>query len=424
MRILWVKVGGLWPLNTGGRLRSFHILRELARCHPVTVLTTHGPGDDPDGLAAQLPEARVVSVPHAAAKQGSARFALALARSWLSPRPVELLKWRVPELRRTARDMLAQGTADVCVADFLATVPNVPFGGSTPVVLFEHNVEHTIWKRLHDTERSGWRRLLLALEWRKVRRCESRACAQANLTLAVSEVDRRSLGQGAEGARIEAIPTGVDTTFFCPRPAAERPGHLVFSGSMDWYPNEDGILSFLEQAWPQVRERAPHATLTVVGRNPRPRLCRAAAAAGGVTVTGTVDDIRPFVASAALYVAPLRVGGGTRLKLFEALAMGKAVVATRLAAEGLPTVPGQHYMAADNPTDFAAAVVGLLADPSRRAELGAAGRSLVEGRYSWPRVTDVVERHLAQVVRESALPVRGWWSGSPDRTSNRLQEQR
>jgi glycosyltransferase involved in cell wall biosynthesis len=424
MRILWVKVGGLWPLNTGGRLRSFHILRELARCHRVTVLTTHGPGDDPDGLAAQLPESRVVSLPHTAAKQGSARFALALARSWLSPRPVELLKWCVPELRRTTRELLARDTADVCVADFLASVPNVPFGGPTPVVLFEHNVEHMIWKRLHDTERSGLRRLLLALEWRKVRRCESQACAEATLTLSVSDVDRRCLAAAASGARIETIPTGVDTQFFRPWPAAERPRHLVFSGSMDWYPNEDGILDFLDRAWPQVREGAPDATLTVVGRNPRKHLRRAAATAGGVTVTGTVDDIRPFVAPAALYVAPLRVGGGTRLKLFEALAMGKAVVATRLAAEGLPTVPGQHYIAADNPTDFAAAVVGLLADPSRRAELGAAGRSLVEGRYSWPRVTDVVERHLAQVLRESALPSPRMVVRSLDRTSGRLQEQR
>jgi polysaccharide biosynthesis protein PslH len=425
MRILWVKVGGLWPLNTGGRLRSFHILRELARRHPVTVLTTHGHGDDPVGLAAQLPEARVVSVPHLSAKQGSVRFALALARSWLSPRPVDLVKWRVPELRRTAQGMLAQGTADVCVADFLSSVPNVPFGGAIPVVLFEHNVEHTIWKRLHDTERRRWRRLLLALEWRKVRRSESRACAEANLTLAVSEVDRRSLEATAGDARIETIPTGVDTQFFRPRPAAELPGRLVFSGSMDWYPNEDGILTFLEGAWPRIRDRAPDATLTVVGRNPRPCLRRAADAAGGVTLTGTVDDIRPFVARAALYVAPLRVGGGTRLKLFEALAMGKAVVATRLAAEGLPLVPGQHYIAADRPTDFAAAVVGLLAAPRRRAALGAAGRRLVEERFSWASVTDVVERHLAQAARESAHPkLRAVWSGSPDRTSSRLQEQR
>jgi glycosyltransferase involved in cell wall biosynthesis len=313
----------------------------------------------------------------------------------------------VPELRRRAEGLLAEGAADVCVADFLASVPNVPFGGAIPVVLFEHNVEHEIWKRLHDTERRSWRRVLLALEWRKVRRCEARACAEASLTLSVSEVDRRCLAAAADGARIEAIPTGVDTQFFRPRPAAERPGHLAFSGSMDWYPNEDGILDFLERAWPRIRERAPHATLTVVGRNPRKHLRRAAAAAGGVTVTGTVDDIRPFVARAALYVAPLRVGGGTRLKLFEALAMGKAVVATRVAAEGLPMVPGLHYIAADSPADFAAGVLELLADPSRREALGAAGRRLVEERYSWPRVTDVVERHLAQVVRESAQHRRG-----------------
>lgn len=407
MHILWVKVGGLWPLNTGGRLRSFHILRELARRHPVTVLTTHGPGDDPDGLAAQLPEARVVSVPHTSAKQGSPRFALALARSWLSPQPVELLKWSVPEVRRTARALLAQGPADVCVADFLTSVTNVPVGGAIPVALFEHNVEHVIWKRLHEAERSGWRRLLLALEWRKVRRCESQACAGANLTLSVSDVDRRRLEALAPRARVESIPTGVDAHFFRPLPVPEVRGHLVFSGSMDWYPNEDGILTFLAQAWPQVRESVPDATLTVVGRNPRPRLRRAAAAAGGVTLTGTVDDIRPFVARGALYVAPLRVGGGTRLKLFEALAMGKAVVATRLAAEGLPIVPGEHYVAADRPADFAAAVIGLLADRRRRDALGAAGRRLVEERFSWSRVTDVVEGHLTRVVRASARHTPG-----------------
>jgi glycosyltransferase involved in cell wall biosynthesis len=401
MRILWVKVGGLWPLNTGGRLRSFHIVRELARRHSVTVLTTHGDGDDPVGLAAQLPEARVLSVPHTSAKHGSARFAWALVRSWLAGQPVDLLKWTVPEVRRTAREWLAEGRADICVADFLSSLPNVPLDGPVPVVLFEHNVEHVIWKRLHDTERRPWRRWLLNLEWRKVRRAEARACAEARLTLAVSEEDRQSLGAVAPGARIETIPTGVDTQFFRPSPADERARHLVFSGSMDWYPNEDGLLAFLEGAWPRIREHAPDATFTIVGRNPGPRLHRAAARAEGVTVTGTVDDIRPFVGRAALYVAPLRVGGGTRLKLFEALAMGKPVVATRLAAEGLPMVPGEHYVAAEDPADLAAAVVRLLADSRRRAALGAAGRRLVEERFSWPSVTDVVERHLAGVARES-----------------------
>lgn len=170
MRILWVKVGGLWPLNTGGRLRSFHILKELSRRHPVTVLTTHGAADDPRQLAEQLPEARCLSFPHTPPKQGSARFAWALFRSWFSPDPLDMRKWRVPELGLAVRQSLAHGAADVCVADFLASVPNVALAGPVPVVLFEHNVEHAIWKRLHDVERSGWRRWPLALEWRKDRK--------------------------------------------------------------------------------------------------------------------------------------------------------------------------------------------------------------------------------------------------------------
>jgi glycosyltransferase involved in cell wall biosynthesis len=398
MRILWVKVGGLWPLNTGGRLRSFHIVRELARRHPVTVLTTHGPHDDPAALTDALPECDVLSFPAAPPKKGSARFVAALARSWLSTRPVELDKWYVPALRREVEQRLAEHQADVCVADFLVSVPNVPFSSPAPIVLFEHNVEHVIWKRLHDVEPNVGRRLLLAVEWRKMRHCERRACRDATLTLAVSEEDRHRLEAGARDARVVSIPTGVDTGFFLPRASEERAGHLVFTGSMDWYPNEDGILDFLERTWPLVLEQAPGSSLAVVGRNPRPRLRHAAERAPAVTVTGTVDDIRPFVQRAAVYVAPLRVGGGTRLKLFEALAMGKAVVATRVAAEGLPLVPGRHFIEANDPSQFASAVVSLLRDGNRRAALGRAGRRLVEEAFSWPRVTDAVEERLAEVV--------------------------
>lgn len=410
MRLLWVKVGGLWPLNTGGRLRTFHIVRELSRRHEMTVLTTHGPGDDPAGLARELSHCRVSSVPWSPPKQGSARFVAALARSWLSPLPVELHKWRVPAVRREAERRLTGEPIDLCIADFLVSAPNVPACTRTPIVLFEHNVEYRIWQRLHDVEGNAVRRALLALEWRKMRRVESRACTEAALTLAVSEEDRQSLLADAATARIASIPTGVDTGFFMPRASAELHGHLVFTGSMDWHPNEDGLLDFLDRTWPRLRERVPHVTLSIVGRNPRPRLCQAAARAGGVTVTGTVDDIRPYVHRAAVYVAPLRVAGGTRLKLFEALAMGKAVVASRIAAEGLPLVPGRHFLEANEPSEAVAAVTELLRDRNRRAALGAAGRRLVEESFSWPAVADEVEDRLAEITgrgraapREAAL---------------------
>jgi sugar transferase (PEP-CTERM/EpsH1 system associated) len=398
MQILWVKIGGLWPLDTGGRLRSFHILSELSRRHPVTILTTHGPADDPQGLARHLPSCReVVSMPHTIPKQGSARFAAALARSWMSRYPVDLWKLRVPALRREVLRRTAAGEVDLCVADFLAAAPNVPLGGSVPVILFAHNVEHAIWKRLSLVETRPWRRGLLALEWRKMRRYEARACARATATIAVSESDAAQLAAAAPNARVCSIPTGVDTSYFTPKSSAEKPTALVFTGSMDWYPNEDAILHFLEAILPAVRREVPGVSLTVVGRSPTPRL-RAAGARAGVEVTGRVDDVRPYVAEAAVYVVPLRVGGGTRLKIFEALAMGKAVVSTRVGAEGLPLVAGRHFLEADDPDGFAGAVVSLLKDPARRRVLGHAGRQLVEARYSWLQVAQQFDARCEEVL--------------------------
>src|SRR2546427_8171561 len=167
MRILWVKVGGLWPLNTGGRLRSFHIVAELARRHRVTLLTTHGPDDDPEGLAARLPQCEeVVSIPGTIPSRATARFALALLRSWLSPLPVDLWRCRVPALRKEISRRVAAGDVDVCVEDYLAVTPNVALNGQVPRGLFPPNVEHMILKRLGQVEppmgrarppQMGWR---------------------------------------------------------------------------------------------------------------------------------------------------------------------------------------------------------------------------------------------------------------------------
>src|SRR5439155_5536579 len=211
MRILWVKVGGLWPLNTGGRLRTFHIVSELARRHRVTLLTTHRPGEHPHELAARLSQCeRVVSFPYAPPKYENTRFALALARSWLSPLPVDLWKWRVPPLRAEAVRLVKAGEVDLCVADFLLAMPNVLLGGPVPVVLFEHNVEHMIWKRLSEVEARPWRRAFLELEWRKMRRCEARAFGRADVTAAVPGIDRPLLAADAAAASLVAIPTMVD----------------------------------------------------------------------------------------------------------------------------------------------------------------------------------------------------------------------
>jgi glycosyltransferase involved in cell wall biosynthesis len=402
MHILWAKMGGLWPSTSGGRVRSLQIVSELARRHQVTVVTTHGPGDDPDGLARELSHCHeVISIPFVAPKRGNAAFPGAVVRSWLSSYPVDLWKWRVPAMGAQIRSLLDSGAVDLCVADFLFAAANVPTSRSVPVVLFEHNVEYLIWQRLCALEASPWRRALLEFEWRKLRAREADACRQADLTVAVSEDDRRRLQAVAPGIRATSIPTGVDTKYFTPSDDGGRPDHLVFSGSMDWHPNEDAVVYFADAILPRIRADVPGVSLTVVGRDPSVRL-REIASRTGIYVTGTVDDVRPSIAEAAVYVVPLRAGGGTRLKIFEALAMGKAVVSTTVGAEGLALEPGRHFVPADGPGDFADAVVALLRDPERRRALGRAGHDLVEAHYSWPTVAREFEYRCEEVVAQYA----------------------
>ena len=411
MKILWVKMGGLWPSTTGGRVRSLQTISALAQRHEVTVITTHTGGDDPEGLARQLSHcSKVVSVPYDVPKRGSAAFPMAVIRSWFSRYPVDLWKWRVPEVAAQVDALVRSGSVDLIVADFLFAAANVPLGGTpsggsgrpggrVPVVLFEHNVEYVIWQRLCELETHPLKRALFEMEWRKLRAREADACRLASLTIAVSEDDRRRLLDIAPGIRAAAIPTGVDTAYFTPQPEAARPATLVFSGSMDWHPNEDAVIYFADAILPRIRADIPDATLTVVGRNPTARL-REVAGRAGINVTGTVDDVRPSIAEGAVYVVPLRAGGGTRLKIFEALAMGKAVVSTTVGAEGLGLQPGVEYVAADDAESFAREVVALLRDRPRREALERAGRRLVEDNYSWGTVARQFEDRCLEVMTE------------------------
>jgi polysaccharide biosynthesis protein PslH len=296
-----------------------------------------------------------------------------------------------------AAHLLASDTYDLCVADFLSAVPNLPSETDVPVLLFEHNVEHLIWRRLADNA-PRWQRPALELEWRKLRRIERRAVASASLTVAVSDADRDKLESLAPSATVRSMPTGVDTDYFRANGVDPREGSIAFVGSMDWYPNEDAALHLIDSILPLIRRELPELTTAIVGRNPSARV-RAAAEMAGARVTGTVDDVRPFLEEAAVLVVPLRIGGGTRLKIFEGLAMGKAVVSTSVGAEGLPLTAGEHLVIEDEPSRFAEAVLDLLRDRGRRLRLGQTGRELVLEAYSWPQVARAFETLCLESVR-------------------------
>jgi glycosyltransferase involved in cell wall biosynthesis len=254
------------------------------------------------------------------------------------------------------------------------------------------------------------RRWLFGQQYRRMLAFEARTLARFDMVLAVSETDAstlerlypRSLQRPAV-----TIATGVDTSYFTPAPGAVvRPHHLVFTGSMDWIPNEDAMAYFCRDILPRIRASVPDASLSIVGRSPTPAVARLAESAG-VEVTGRVNDVREHIAAGAVYVVPIRIGGGTRLKIFEAMAMGKAVVSTTIGAEGLPVTHGQDVMLADSADAFADAVVSLLQYPERRLPLEQRARDLVVRHYDWAAVAGQLEDALLAARDHSDV---GWGS--------------
>jgi glycosyltransferase involved in cell wall biosynthesis len=230
-----------------------------------------------------------------------------------------------------------------------------------------------------------------------MRRYEGECGERFDAVIAISEPDRESFEEDYGWRHVRAIETSVDLDYFRTAGRPEVPDRVVFVGSMDWLPNQDGVKYFVERVWPLVRRRRHGATFRVVGRNPPPEI-RRLSGVDGVEVAGTVPDVRPYLDEAAVMAVPLLVGGGTRLKIFEAMAMGKAVVSTTVGAEGLSVIPGEHLLIADDPSGFADAVVSTLESPEHRAALGDAARRLVNERFG----TEPVARQFDEICRAAA----------------------
>jgi glycosyltransferase involved in cell wall biosynthesis len=251
------------------------------------------------------------------------------------------------------------------------------------LVIDEHNLEYELCWRTYRRARPGPRKLYSWLEARSLQPEEIKRCGSASLVLVTSERERGELQRLVPSSRVALVPNGVDTVFFRPSvPAEEREQSIIYTGAMDYYPNIDAVLQFAARTWPLIKAQLPGATWTIVGKNP-PAQVRRLAQLPGVSVTGSVADVRPYLAQATVAIAPLLIGGGTRLKILEAFAMQKAVVSTSLGCEGLHVVAGRELLIADEPTYFAEAVVGAIRDRSLRRSLGQAGRRLVETEYSW-----------------------------------------
>ena len=396
MKIIWVKAGGLVPPDSGGKIRSFHLAKELAKNHEVTLFSFHvaEPNDEHHTLAP--PFHQVVTHPLNVSTGRGFGEALGYLAHFFSPLPHSFSKYCRPEVAGHLREVLAAGKYDVILCDFVNAAGVVPFDIGLPVVIFTHNVEAMIWKRHWEVAANPIWKFVFKREYEKMRAAELDYLRRSKHVLTVSDTDTAFFATDIDPAKLTTIPTGVDVDYFQPADG-EEPDSLVFTGSMDWMPNEDGILYFVETILPLIRKQRPTAKLWVVGRKPGRKIQALAEADPGIEVTGRVEDIRPYIAKGAVYVVPLRVGGGTRLKIFEAMAMGKAVVSTAIGAEGLPVNSGADIVLADQPNHFADAVCRLLGSPEERKLIGDAARRLVEEKYSWGAVARHVESVLGAI---------------------------
>ena len=388
-RLLVLSPRFLFPLDQGGRIRTANTLRHMKGGAFHLTLLSPAPADA-DRWAAETD--RLCD-----------RFV-----SWPEPRPsvprkVAALAGRTPVTvasddsaagRATVAAELARG-ADAILVDFPHAAVLLPPSLALPAILFTHNVEAEIFAR-HADVASGPMRLVWRDQARKMRRFEREAIARCQKVIAVSKRDAHALEQtyGIDG--VEPIETGVDTEFYAYNAPVSAPaggGTVVFTGSMDSRSNIDGIEFLMDEVWPKLLERRPQARAVIAGRNPPDRLIEAAAARGfDWTFTGFVDDVRPFVESGHVYAIPLRVGSGTRIKVFEAMAMGCPVVSTTLGVEGLDVTDEENFLRADTAAEFAAALARILGDPALQRRLSTTARDLVTSRFGWEVVTKRFER--------------------------------
>jgi glycosyltransferase involved in cell wall biosynthesis len=399
--VLWVKAGKLLPVDTGGKIRSYNLLRFLAKDHEVTLLSYYGGRRDPDyeaALAKEIPGSETI---YTAAPDSNA-IERGLDYLYRFPRraPYAVSKFTHRAVQTTVADWLSSGRFDVAVCDFLAASSNFPARLPIPCVLFQHNVESSLWQRMAAMESNPVKKLSFAIESAKMTRYERATLGRFHHIIAVSEHDRQQMLQMNPGCQITVVPTGVDTQKFNVAPASStRPPRVVFTGSMDWEPNIDAVDYFCSQIWPRIYKEFPDAIFQIVGRSPFAKVQRLASES--VQVTGTVPSVAEYLEKASVVVVPLRIGGGTRLKIFEAMAMGKALVSTSIGAEGLEVESGRDLLLADDAPSFADAVILLLRDAALRRRLEQAAVRLA-AQFDWSHVVKQFDEVLSKLTPGSS----------------------
>jgi glycosyltransferase involved in cell wall biosynthesis len=394
MKLLWLKTGFLHPTSSGGQIRTLEMLRCLHKRHEIHYVAFNTPGE-PEGVARSGEYCtRAYPVELRIPPKASVRFQVQVLRSVFEAVPLTISRYRSVTMRRQIDALIASGQFDRVICDFLT--PAINLSSMHGVVLFQHNVESIIWQRRAAQAKHLIDRLYLHLQADRMIKYEEKVCRAAAHVVAVSAADANVMHNLFDLKAVSHISTGVDLNYFSSSNDRSSTSDLVFIGSMDWAPNIDGILFFVREILPLIWRKRPQCKLTIVGRQPKDEILKLPRSDPRIVVTGTVKDIRPYLFGSMVSIVPLRIGGGTRLKIYEAMAAKVPTISTTVGAEGLVARHPDEIRIADSPAEFAENCLELLSDAPTRARIANAGWDLVNSRFSWDEVTLDFEKQLIE----------------------------
>ncbi len=394
-----------YPLNSGKRIRTFQLVSRLARRHRISYIC-HRNADRSEAIQAERVfrdlGIETVVVSRTAPRKSGPTFYARLAANLLSPLPYSVTSHRSSALRKAIHGYATKNRVDLWQAEWTPYVESLNVLGDVRRVIMAHNVESQIWRRYYENEPHPLRRWYIGHQWRKYEAFERRAFQRVDRVVAVSPEDAALIREHFRAPHVQVVENGVDTDYFRPGPSQRIPGRILFLGSLDWRPNLDAVEQLLDLVFPAIRAREPSASLCLVGRNPPEWLRRRVAATEGVELYADVPDVRPFLATSAVMVVPLRIGGGSRLKILEAFAAGLPVVSTEVGAEGLDVRDGCHLTVVETVEALTPALIENLRDPGPAASLVGPARRLVEEQYDWEILADRLENNWAEVAGYAA----------------------
>lgn len=401
-RVLFLSQRFLFPQDTGGKIRTSKILEHLKQHLSITVISNlESPKDDSYVSQMQTICDKFIPVPWKEPKRYSLRFYWEIFKKSFSIYPVTMLNDFSPELENAVLKELESDNYTLAICDFMQSTLNFRKVRNIPIILFQHNVESTISKRHMNRAKDPISKIFWWLQFRKMFYHEKRQSHRFDRVIAVSEKDKHTMEQWYKLSNVVTIPTGVDTDYYSPNGSLEESKQIVFVGAMDWLPNDDAMKYFLEQIFPLIREEEPDSKFIIVGRNPSPKLQKIVKNIPNVEATGWVDDTRPYISKSNVFIVPIRIGGGTRMKIYEGMSMAKAIVSTSIGAEGLPLTDKEHIIYADDEQEFAESVVQLLQNKSERKRLGDIARKYVYENFRWEVVAEVFSKICKSVISDN-----------------------